>query len=56
LWFDNAQALAASPEIDLVVVSVRMPSHCDIVIAALEAGKLSCANGHSVETRRKAKS
>ncbi|WP_251976767.1 Gfo/Idh/MocA family protein [Salinicola avicenniae] len=37
--FDNAQALVDSPEIDLVVVTVKVPHHLALVTAALEAGK-----------------
>ena len=37
--FDNAQALVNSPEIDLVVVTVRVPHHYELVTAALNAGK-----------------
>ena len=37
--FDDPAALAASPEVDLVVVSVRAPWHFDIALAAIEHGK-----------------
>ncbi len=37
--FENAQALVNSPEIDLVVVTVRVPHHYELVTAALNAGK-----------------
>lgn len=37
--FENAQALIQSPEIDLVVVTVKVPHHFKLVKAALEAGK-----------------
>ncbi|MEV4777600.1 Gfo/Idh/MocA family protein [Burkholderia sp. LMU1-1-1.1] len=37
--FDNAQALVNSPEIDLVVVTVKVPHHRELVTAALNAGK-----------------
>lgn len=37
--FENPQALIQSPEIDLVVVTVKVPYHFDLVKAALEAGK-----------------
>jgi len=37
--FENAQALIASPEVDLVVITVRVPYHFELVKAALEAGK-----------------
>jgi predicted dehydrogenase len=39
LYFDNIEAMAAHPEIDLIVVSVRVPWHHDLVMAALRAGK-----------------
>src|SRR5690606_21016911 len=38
LAFDNAAEMAAHPEVDLVVVSVRVPYHYDLVMAALNAG------------------
>lgn len=37
--FENAQALVDSPEVDLVVVTVKVPHHRELVIAALNAGK-----------------
>ncbi|MCC2976851.1 Gfo/Idh/MocA family oxidoreductase [Sphingomonas sp. PL-96] len=37
--FDNAQALVDSPEVDLVVVTVKVPHHRELVSAALNAGK-----------------
>lgn len=37
--FENAQALVASPEVDLVVVTVKVPHHHELVSAALAAGK-----------------
>ncbi len=37
--FENPQALVGSPEIDLVVVTVRVPYHRELVTAALNAGK-----------------
>ncbi|MFB6340856.1 Gfo/Idh/MocA family protein [Saccharicrinis sp. FJH62] len=37
--FENADALIASPEVDLVVVTVKVPHHFELVRAALEAGK-----------------
>lgn len=39
LAFDSAEAMLASPEIDLVAVSVRVPLHHDLVMAAIKAGK-----------------
>ena len=37
--FENPQALIQSPEVDLVVVTVKVPYHFELVKAALEAGK-----------------
>lgn len=37
--FENAQALVTSPEIDLVVITVKVPHHHELVTAALNAGK-----------------
>lgn len=37
--FENAQALVHSPEIDLVVITVKVPYHHELVTAALNAGK-----------------
>jgi predicted dehydrogenase len=37
--FENAQALVNSPEIDLVVVTVKVPHHRELVAAVLNAGK-----------------
>ena len=37
--FENPQALVESPEIDLVVVTVKVPHHHALVTAALDAGK-----------------
>lgn len=37
--FENPQALVESPEVDLVVVTVKVPHHFELVKAALEAGK-----------------
>ncbi|WP_043434188.1 Gfo/Idh/MocA family protein [Cystobacter fuscus] len=39
LAFDNAEELVARPEVDLVVVSVKVPQHRELVTTALEAGK-----------------
>jgi predicted dehydrogenase len=39
LAFDNFEAMLARPEVDLVVVCVRVPGHYDLVMQALEAGK-----------------
>ena len=37
--FDDGAALAASPEVDLVIISSTPPTHARYAIAALEAGK-----------------
>jgi predicted dehydrogenase len=37
--FDDIDLMVAQPDIDLVVVSVRVPWHRDLVMAALHAGK-----------------
>jgi predicted dehydrogenase len=37
--FDDAAALAAHPEVDLVVISVKAPAHAAAIHAALAAGK-----------------
>ena len=37
--FDRFSDMAAHPEVDLVVVCVRVPGHRDLVMAALQAGK-----------------
>ena len=37
--FENPQALIESPEVDLIVVTVKVPYHFNLVKAALEAGK-----------------
>jgi predicted dehydrogenase len=39
LAFDNFEAMLATPDIDLVVVCVRVPGHHALVMQALEAGK-----------------
>ena len=39
LAFDNVEAMANHPEVDLIVVAVRVPSHYALVKAALDAGK-----------------
>ena len=37
--YDNSLALARDPEVDIVAVTVKVPEHRAIVLAALEAGK-----------------
>ncbi|MCB2078683.1 MAG: Gfo/Idh/MocA family oxidoreductase [Novosphingobium sp.] len=37
--FNDSLALARDPEVDIVVVTVKVPEHRTIVLAALEAGK-----------------
>ena len=38
--FDNAQDLIAHPGVDLIVVSVKVPEHYQLVSAAIDAGKM----------------
>ncbi|WP_406632203.1 Gfo/Idh/MocA family protein [Amycolatopsis sp. WGS_07] len=37
--FTDARSLAEHPDVDLVVVTVKVPAHVELVTAALEAGK-----------------
>ncbi|MGW7539332.1 Gfo/Idh/MocA family protein [Amycolatopsis sp. NPDC054798] len=37
--FTDARSLAGHPDVDLVVVTVKVPAHVELVAAALEAGK-----------------
>ena len=37
--FDSHQALVGQPDVDLVVITVKVPAHRALVTAALEAGK-----------------
>jgi len=37
--FTDPRALAAHPEVDLVVIAVKVPAHAELVRCALEAGK-----------------
>lgn len=37
--YDNHQALVNDPDVDLVVVAVKVPHHLELVTAAIEAGK-----------------
>jgi predicted dehydrogenase len=37
--FDDHRALVSHPEVDLVVVTVKVPHHLELVTAAIEAGK-----------------
>jgi predicted dehydrogenase len=39
LTFGNARALAESPDVDLVVVAVKVPFHRELVTTAIDAGK-----------------
>src|SRR5713226_8607194 len=39
LAFHDIEDMLAHPDIDLVVVSVRVPGHNDLVVKALRAGK-----------------
>jgi predicted dehydrogenase len=38
-WFTDAQQLAGHPDVDLVVITVKVPFHLELAEAALEAGK-----------------
>ncbi|MFH9424135.1 Gfo/Idh/MocA family protein [Streptomyces sp. NPDC017529] len=40
LAFGSAEELVRRPEVDLVVVTVKIPHHRELVLAALEAGKM----------------
>lgn len=40
LVFDDVRALAAHPDIDLVVVAVKVPHHRELIVSALEAGTM----------------
>ncbi|WP_404977852.1 Gfo/Idh/MocA family oxidoreductase [Agrobacterium tumefaciens] len=55
LAFDTHQALVVRPEVDLVVVAVKVPDRKQIVSDALAAGRWSIANDRSRETYRKPK-
>jgi len=37
--FTDAASLAQSPDVDLVVVTVKVPAHAELIAAALQAGK-----------------
>src|SRR4030088_2737317 len=39
LAFDNVDDMLAHPDVDLVVVCVRVPLHTDLVLKALNVGK-----------------
>ena len=38
--YDNHQALVNDPKVDLVAVTVKVPHHLELVMAALDAGKM----------------
>lgn len=38
-WFTSARQLAGHPDVDLVVITVKVPFHLELAEAALEAGK-----------------
>jgi predicted dehydrogenase len=40
--FHRFSEMAASPDVDLLVVCVRVPGHRDLVVAGLQAGKAVC--------------
>jgi hypothetical protein len=45
--FHRFSDMAADPDIDLLVVCVRVPGHRDLVMAGLEAGKAVLCSGRS---------
>ena len=55
LVFDSAEKLAQHPDVDLVVVTVKVPRHDELIRPALEAGKMVlcewplAANPHQAE-------
>lgn len=54
--FQNTKELIQSPDVDLVVITVKVPYHFDLVKAALEAGKhVYCEHplGNGLEETRK---
>src|SRR5919107_4909672 len=53
LAFSDPETLARHPEVDLVTVSVKVPDHYQPVMAAIEAGSTSIANGRSAATPRR---
>jgi hypothetical protein len=53
LAFCDAEKLAQHPDVDLVTVSVKVPDHYVPVMAAIEAGSTSTANGRSAVTPTK---
>src|ERR1700747_778553 len=38
-WFSDPFAMIANDEIDIITISVKVPAHRELVLAALEAGK-----------------
>src|SRR4029453_1544899 len=38
-WFSDPFAMVQNDQIDLVTIAVKVPSHRELVLAALEAGK-----------------
>jgi len=50
--FGNATDLAACDEVDLVVVSVKVPKHRELVTTALQAGKAVFCDGPWVTAGR----
>jgi hypothetical protein len=47
LTFGTAEELARRDEVDLVVVTVKVPNHREVVTTALQAGRWFCASGPS---------
>jgi predicted dehydrogenase len=52
--FHRFDEMAAHPEIDLLVVCVRVPGHRDLVMAGLQAGKAVCCEWPLGRTRAEA--
>ena len=38
-WFSDPFAMIANDEIDIITISLKVPAHRELVLAALEAGK-----------------
>lgn len=53
LAFDDAKKLAASEDVDMVVVSVKVPHHYEAVMAAIQERKHIFVNGPWGQTLRK---
>ena len=47
-WFSDPLAMIRDDRIDLISISVKVPAHRELVLAALDAGKAAALPGHSV--------